>query len=136
MICLGNQQRSFCRVSGREEILHVQVRSSGCEEIPHVKGQRNPSKMVSTGPAVRRYSTSKGKGEAPARWWWWGGLNSHLESNPIPARDSQRAQTNVVWTRTQGPTETETELCLSISCGGMGQQWSAAGRGALGVGMA
>ena len=36
----------------------------------------------------------------------------------------------------KGPTETETELCLSISCGGMGQQWSAAGTGALGVGMA
>ena len=26
----------------------------------------------------------------------------------------------------------ETELCLSISCGGMGQQWTAAGTGALG----
>ena len=33
-------------------------------------------------------------------------------------------------------TETEKELCLSISCGSMGQQWSAAGTGALGVGMA
>ena len=31
------------------------------------------------------------------------------------------------------PTETETELCLSISCGGMGQQWTAAGTGALGT---
>ena len=29
--------------------------------------------------------------------------------------------------------ETETELCLSISCGGMGQQWTAAGAGALGA---
>ena len=54
------------------------VRSSNCEEIPHVEGQRNPSKMV-------------------------GGANSHLESNPIPARDAQRTQTNVVRTRTQGP---------------------------------
>ena len=34
------------------------------------------------------------------------------------------------------PTETETELCLSVSCGGTGRQWSAAGTGALGVGMA
>ena len=33
-------------------------------------------------------------------------------------------------------TETETELCLSISCGGTSRQWSAAGTGALGVGMA
>ena len=34
------------------------------------------------------------------------------------------------------PTETETELCLSISCGGTGQQWSSIGTGALAVGMA
>ena len=27
------------------------------------------------------------------------------------------------------PTETETELCLSVFCGGMGQQWTAAGQG-------
>ena len=44
------------------------VRSSSREEIPHVQGQRNPSKMVGAGLAVRRYPTSKGKGEAPARW--------------------------------------------------------------------
>ena len=30
-------------------------------------------------------------------------------------------------------TETETELCLSISGGSMGQQWTATGTGALGV---
>ena len=37
------------------------------------------------------------------------------------------------------PQETEPELCLSISCEGMGQQWPAAGAGALGatnIGMA
>ena len=31
------------------------------------------------------------------------------------------------------PTETETELCLSVSCGGVSQQWTAAGAGALGA---
>ena len=31
------------------------------------------------------------------------------------------------------PTETETELCLSVSCGGTGQQWPAPGAGALGA---
>ena len=30
-------------------------------------------------------------------------------------------------------TETEAELCLSISCGGTGQQWTATGTGALGA---
>ena len=31
----------------------------------------------------------------------WRGVKSHLESNPIPARDAQRAQTNLVCNRTQ-----------------------------------
>ena len=31
------------------------------------------------------------------------------------------------------PTETEPELCLSVSCGGTGQQCPAAGAGALGA---
>ena len=30
-------------------------------------------------------------------------------------------------------TETEPELCLSVSCGGTGQQWTVAGAGALGA---
>ena len=37
--------------------------------MPHVQGQRNPSKMVGTAAAVRSYPTSKGKGEALARWY-------------------------------------------------------------------
>ena len=32
-----------------------------------------------------------------------GGANSHLESNPIPTRDAQRAQTNLIHPRTQEP---------------------------------
>ena len=35
--------------------------------------------------------------------------------------------------RTQDPTETGTEPCLSVSCRGAGQQWAAAGVGALGA---
>ena len=31
------------------------------------------------------------------------------------------------------PTEADTELCLSISCGSTAQQWTAAGAGALGA---
>ena len=35
------------------------------------------------------------------------------------------------------PTETEPELCLSVSCGGMGQQWTGAGAlSAVDLGMA
>ena len=49
-----------------------------CEEIPHLQGQKSPRKMV-------------------------GGVKSHLESNPIPTRNTQRAQTNLVHSRTQRP---------------------------------
>ena len=35
----------------------------------------------------------------------------------------------------RNPTETEPEICLSVSCGGTGgQQWPATGAGALGAG--
>ena len=44
------------------------------KSIPHVQGQKSPIKTV-------------------------GGANLHLESNPIPTRDTQRAQTNLVLTR-------------------------------------
>ena len=37
-------------------------------EIAHAQGQRNPSKKVGSGVAVKRYPKPKGKGEAPARW--------------------------------------------------------------------
>ena len=62
-----------------------------------------------------------------------GGPNWHLESNPITSRDAQRAQTNLVHTRTPDSTETERELCLSISYAGIGQQWLAAEAGVLGA---
>ena len=61
-----------------------------------------------------------------------GWANSYLESNPFPSRDAQRAQANLVHTRTQGP-HRDRDRTLSISCGGTGQQWTAAGTGALGA---
>ena len=49
------------------------------KKIPHVQGHRRSlSKIV-------------------------GGVKSHLESNPLPARDAWRAQTNLVHTRAQRP---------------------------------
>ena len=62
-----------------------------------------------------------------------GGAKLHLESNPIPIRDAQRAQTTLCTPGPRDPTETETELCFSVSCGGMDQQWIAAAVGALGA---
>ena len=48
-----------------------------------------------------------------------GGANSYLESNPIPTRDAQRAQTKLVHTRTQEkeavtPQETDSDLPARI----------------------
>ena len=56
--------------------------AAGCwsdfEELPHVQVQRSPRKTV-------------GRAKSP------------LESNPTPTRDAQRAQKNLVHTRTQRP---------------------------------
>ena len=80
---------------------------SSREEIPHAQWQRrNPSKMV-------------------------GGANLHLESNPTPARDAQRLKHTLCTPGPRDPTETETDLCFSISCGGISQQRTASGTGAL-----
>ena len=54
----------------------------------------------------------------------------HLESNSIPTRAAKRVQTNIEYTRTQGPYRDR--AMLSISCGGMGQQWTATETGTLG----
>ena len=70
---------------------------SDCEEIAHIQGQRRSlNKTV-------------------------GGAKSCLESNPIPTRDAQKAQTYLVSTRTQRPHRDPPELCLSVSWGGTGQ---------------
>ena len=61
-----------------------------------------------------------------------GGGNLCLESNPIPERDCQKAQT-LCTPGPRDPTETETELCSNVSCVGTGQQWTATGAGALGA---
>ena len=60
----------------------------------------------------------------------------HLESKPIPTIDAQNTQTSAQTLSTPepgDPTENEPELCLSVSCRGTGQQWTAAGAGALGA---
>ena len=52
----------------------------------------------------------------------------HLESNPIPVRGLKQT---LCAPEPRDPTETETELCLSNSCGDTGQQWTATETGAL-----
>ena len=57
--------------------------------------------LYGAGVTLRRYSMSKGKWKSLSKMV--GGTKSHLESNPKPARDAQRAQTNLVCTRTKKP---------------------------------
>ena len=59
-----------------------------------------------------------------------------LEANPIPARDSRGLRQTLCAPGPRDPTETEPELCLSVSCRGTSWQWSDAGTGALSVGVA
>ena len=82
--------------------------SNFLEDVPCPRAKKKPRKMV-------------------------GGTKLLLDSNPIPVRDTQRTQTNLCTPGPRDPTETYTELCLSVSCGGTGQQWTAAGAGALGA---
>ena len=77
---------------------------SGREKIPHAQGQRrSPSKMVEA-------------------------ANSRLESNPLPPRDAQRAQTNLVHNQKPGSPQRQYSTVF-VSCGGAGQQWTATGAG-------
>ena len=70
-----------------------------------------------------------------------GGVKSHLESNPIPGRDAQMAQTKPCahldpGERSSDPTKDWPRLareCPGVSEAGEGQQWPAAGLGTLSV---
>ena len=77
-----------------------------CEETPHIQGQRSPSTMVE-------------------------GMKSPLNQNPYPPEMLRGLKQNLCAPNPRDPTETETELCLSVFCRGMGQQWTAAGAGTL-----
>ena len=68
-----------------------------------------------------------------------GGAKLRLESNRIQPETLRGLKQTLCAPGPRDPTETETELCLSVSCGGTGQQWTAAGATALdaaGLGMA
>ena len=72
-------------------------------------------------PAIQRQRRSPNKMVGRAK--------SHLETNSILARDTQRAQTKPPGHQDPG-TPQETEPDLPISCGGTSQQWPATETGA------
>ena len=69
-------------------------------------------------PTKKRYPISKAKGETPARWY--DGQNITFRIRP---HTHQRCL--------EGSKKTKPDLLLSVSCGGMGQQWPSEGIGAL-----
>ena len=54
-----------------------------------------------------------------------------FRSNPIPPETPRGLKQTLCAPGPRDPTETEKKLCLSISCRGMGQQWTAAEAGPL-----
>ena len=53
---------------------------------------------------------------------------------PYTCQRSLEGSNKTLWAPgPRGLTETEPELCISVSCGGTGQQWTASGAGALGA---
>ena len=78
------------------------------KKIPYVQEQRrSPSKMV-------------------------GGAKLCLESNPIPTREAQRAQTKPCEHQVPETPQRPSQTCVWVFCGITGQQWPATGAGALG----
>ena len=70
----------------------------------------------------------KGKGEAPARWQEE--RNSASNQTPCPPEILGGLKHTLFKPGPRDPIEAEPELCLlkhSVSCGGTGQQWPAAG---------
>ena len=59
--------------------------------------------------------------------------NSHLQSISLPSETLRGLKQTLCTPGPRDPTETETELCLSVFCEGTGQQWTATGIGALGA---
>ena len=85
-------------------------------------------------PTKNRYPTSKGKGKGPKKTV--GGAKLHLESNPIPTGEAWRAQTKPCIHQDSGTPRDGTRAafeCLSVSCEGTSQQWTATRAGHLGA---
>ena len=62
-----------------------------------------------------------------------GGAKSHLESTPFSPEMLRGLKHTFCAPGPRDPVENETKLCLSVSWGGTGQQWTATGSGALGT---
>ena len=83
------------------------------------------------GATLRRYPTSKDKGEKPQQDGRRGEVAFRIK--PHSRHSCSEGSNKPCAPGPRDPTETETELCLCVSCGHTGQQWTAIGAGALGA---
>ena len=77
------------------------MHSSSPVRTPELQLAAEPHRQENVGSHQGKISHTQGQRRSPSKMV--GGPKSHLESNPIPARDAQRAQTYLVHTRTQRP---------------------------------
>ena len=102
------------------------------QELQNYNLLLNNSRQENVGSHQKKTTHIQGQRRSPSKMV--GGAKSCLESNPIPARDTLRAQMKPSAHQDPGNTqETEPELCLSVSCKGTGQQGAVPWAGALGT---
>ena len=123
------------------------LRSSGCMALEWLWGdtplwgQRSPSKMTDMGMVAawhwsdfEEISNVQGQRRSPSKMV--GGARLRLESNPIPTRDAQRAQTHLVSTRTQRPHRDWARTVFGCRCRSAVDCRRGRGSGAVDLGMA
>ena len=115
-------------------LCHPLLLQNYCLKVPHVQGQRIPSKTVGAGAvAVMHWRNCdqiphvQGQRRSPGKTV--GGAKSHLEANPVPSREAQWAQTNLVCTRSQRPQRDWDRTVVGCLLRRYGQQWTEGGQG-------
>ena len=87
--------------------------------------------VENVGSHQKRYPTSKGK-EKLQQDGRRGEITFRIK--PHTCQRCSEGSNKTLWAPgRRDPTETEPDLPLNVSCGGMGQQWPATGAGALGA---
>ena len=83
-------------------------------------------------PTEKRPPMPKGKGESPTRWWE--GWNHIQDQTPYPPGTLRGLKQYLACAKRPHSDLTRPDFeCLSVSSGGLGQQWPVAEAGALGA---
>ena len=113
------------------------VKSGGCASLeqpwgytPHPRS-KNPQQDGRPWSSCEEVTYIQGQRKSPS---WWKERWSHIyNQTPFPPEMLRGLKETLYTPGSRNFTETETELYLSVSCGGTGQHWTATGTGALGA---